>query len=284
MRYSPQGVSPLTPPGKPALFHQLCRVQTDLFLPGARGGVAELFEPGYTQTCRNWRPLLTARHHKFAWGALAALVALLPPVALAEEQRNLQVHHTSKVASFDIDGMRLYMTPEQVMAALRARFGRDIHLYVERKQSIFPDGRSYIASVSYEGRQYVSSAEFAEPTPGQAPQGPRAFMISMALRPNVDGGADYYDQLDAAVAAKFGAPDWRGGRLNDGPHMPDMWCTASVERGAPDWLDGWPCANYVPFMSSGRGALVIEDYALKRAPERYLSAHPEPSRAERPAL
>ncbi len=222
--------------------------------------------------------------------AAAALICAGPASAL--EPPHYLVEHTTDVRKFDIDGVRLYMTPEETSAALRARFGSAIKISPDRSQSAFRSGATFVSAVTYRDKQYDLTVEFAEPTPDTASREPVAYRVAIELRHDMvsefdargSAGHENYEKLDEEVLQKYGPPDWRGQRKVDGlPHDPDMWCGTSAEVMTPSSVPGYPCAYGRPFMTEGSGGLAIEDYMLGERARAYLAAHSRSS-AEVPPL
>jgi hypothetical protein len=184
------------------------------------------------------------------------------------------------IAQFDIDGVRLYMSPAQAQNALRGKFGKSIRFETQTEMSHFHFGQEYFSRLSYTvdaadtsgaTSRYDIVVDFAEPLPGSG-QPPKAFDV--ILRPHDDNVRmpDFQDQLDALALQKFGPPTFRGAGHHSQSPQNDYWCAFTGIISAVV-----PCDRQKPYMSAGGAQIVIVDVVLEDEALDYARSHVPPS-------
>src|SRR5579862_9106621 len=129
-------------------------------------------------------------------------------LAVSQAQAGEAIYDPAKTydaSTFDVGGVRLYMTPDKVMEALKKTYGGDADFTISTIQpgakdpaditTVFGFGKSFQVSVFFDNRLAKAGAGDNQ-----------AYRLTYALKS--DSAADH-DQMKQAVVGKYGPPTFR---------------------------------------------------------------------------
>lgn len=108
------------------------------------------------------------------------------------------------VRQLDVSGIRLYMSPREVLAAIQTTFGAAGAPIVYDKASQVHRGQKYIEEIRYEKTPYMVIVKFDEEVPPNDTKIAVAVSISLLLA--LDATRVEADQFHTAVLKKYGRP------------------------------------------------------------------------------
>jgi hypothetical protein len=119
--------------------------------------------------------------------------------------------------SFDIVSLRLYMTGDEAIAALRTRFKINpaTDLIVGKRPGTYAPKATFIPYVQYRTNAFSLKIEFAEVFPLSQGKREGAYRISYAMSTKTTADVDAMKQK---AQEKYGAP------TTNGPAGSDVWC------------------------------------------------------------
>ena len=149
---------------------------------------------------------------------------------------------TYDATTLDVGGIRLGMTPDKVIEALKKTYGGDPDFTISTTQpgatdpadisAVFGMGKSFQITVIFDNRLAKAGAGDNQ-----------AYRLTYALKS--DSPADH-DQLKQAIVGKYGPPTFRDAdAAGNGKAEHDEWCTPVAPAGAtPGDCDAAPHAKY----------------------------------------
>jgi hypothetical protein len=149
---------------------------------------------------------------------------------------------TYDATNFDVGGVRLGMTPDKTIEALKKSYGGDSDFVISMIQpgatnpaditTVFGIGKSFQITVIFDNRLAKAGAGDNQ-----------AYRLTYALKS--DSAADH-DQLKQAAVGKYGPPTFRAAdSAGNGRAEHDEWCTpVAPAAGAPKDCDAVPHVKY----------------------------------------
>jgi hypothetical protein len=149
---------------------------------------------------------------------------------------------TYDAMNFDVGGVRLGMTPDKAIEALKKTYGGDAGFVISTIQpgatdpaditAVFGSGKSFQLNVFFDNRLAKAGAGDNQ-----------AYRLTYAL---TSTSAADHDQLKQAVVGKFGPPTFRDAdAAGNGRAERDEWCTpVAPAGGAPKDCDAAPHVKY----------------------------------------
>jgi hypothetical protein len=102
-----------------------------------------------------------ARDHGRRFWIAATVIALISGVSQIAHAQGKPVD----VTKFDIGGVRLYMSGDEAVAALKQRYGANIQIDTTRYSSQYNPPAEYVKEITYRDGPYTLTAEFTEKFP-----------------------------------------------------------------------------------------------------------------------
>ena len=176
---------------------------------------------------------------------LRSLCALAATGLLAQAQAGelvLDAAKTYDATNFDIGGVRLGMTPDKGIEALKKTYGADPDFAISTIQpgatdpaditTVFGSSKSFQVTVFFDNRLAKAGAGDNQ-----------AYRLTYARKS--DAAADH-DQMKQAVVGKYGSPTFRDAdAAGNGRAEHDEWCTpVAPAGGAPRDCDAAPHVKY----------------------------------------
>jgi hypothetical protein len=148
---------------------------------------------------------------------------------------------TYDVTNFDVGGVRLAMTPDKAIEALKKTYGSDPDFAISTIQpgatdpaditAVFGTAKAFQITVIFDNRLAKAGAGDNQ-----------AYRLTYARKS--DSAADH-DQLKQAVIGKYGPPTFRDAdTAGNGKAERDEWCTPVAAGGAPKDCDDVPHVKY----------------------------------------
>ena len=149
---------------------------------------------------------------------------------------------TYDATTLDVGGIKLGMTPDKVIEALKKTYGGDPDFTISTTQpgatdpadisAVFGMGKAFQITVIFDNRLAKAGAGDNQ-----------AYRLTYALKS--DSSADH-DQLKQAIVGKYGPPTFRDAdAAGNGKAEHDEWCTPVAPAGAtPGDCDAAPHAKY----------------------------------------
>lgn len=184
------------------------------------------------------------------------------------------------VAKFDIDGVWLNSSGDQVLQALRARFPKE-KLMIRRSQSRI-SGARMIKSVDLDTSDFDLTVGFVEALPPtKVPE--QVWDVIIAYKGDKDGALNYTKSFRDEIVGKYGAPTKAGNQTLEG-RMRDYWCAKLLPKGYSQ-VTTYPCDDARPYATFYMNSFSIQDTSLGEAVENWIEAHaPKPIPKKLPRL
>jgi hypothetical protein len=181
---------------------------------------------------------------------------------------------TYDATNFDIGGVRLGMSPDKAIEALKKTYGGEPDFVISTIQpgakdpaditAVFGTRKSFQITVFFDNRLARAGAGDNQ-----------AYRLTYAL---TGGSAADHDQLKQAVIGKYGPPTFRDAdAAGNGKAERDAWCTpVAPASGAPRDCDDAPHVNY----TNGDATIELADPGLQKRIAKKLEDMPK----EKPKL